>query len=227
MLLLSIMVGLLSNCVCGKSNTIEHALICPNVAFQTIQYNHIWDLTAELMSEVCHSVSKEPSLQPLSGESLSLHTCNQDDGAQLDIKASGFWGCQFQFSFFDIQIFTNPYRQHEGLKQWVYEERVRENEHASFSSLVFSTSGGMGASTAVTYKRLAFLLSLKWKTPYCRVMSWLRCRLDFSLLYSAFMCIRGSSSSSGRSLDSHIPASIKLALEGWYVGKGSPPSPGK
>jgi len=29
------------------------------------------------------------------------------------------------------------------------EERVREIEHASFSPLVFSTSGGMGASTTV------------------------------------------------------------------------------
>jgi len=33
------------------------------------------DLTAELMSEVCHNVSKDPSHQPLSGESLSLRTC--------------------------------------------------------------------------------------------------------------------------------------------------------
>jgi len=57
------------------------------------------------MSEVCHDVSKEPSLQPLSGESLSLRNCNQDDGAQLDIKASGFWGGQFQSSFFDVRIY--------------------------------------------------------------------------------------------------------------------------
>ena len=173
------------------------------------------------MSEVCHDVSKEPSLQPLSGESLSLRTCNRDDGARLDIKASGFWGGRFQSSFFDVRIFnpyapsnrSNPYRQHEGAKRRAYEERVREIEHASFSPLVFSTSGGMGASTTVTYKRLAFLLSLKWKTPYCKVMRWLRCRLGFSLLHSTIMCIRGSRSSSGCPLRGHVPHSVELALE--------------
>ena len=101
-----------------------------------------------------------------------------------------------------------------------YEERVREVEHASFSPLVFSTSGGMGASTTVAYKRLAFLLSAKWKTPYSRVMSWLRCRLGFSLLHSAIMCIRGSRSSSGRPLRGHVPASIDLALEEGRLGAG-------
>ena len=89
---------------------------------------------------------------------------------------------------------------------------VREVEHGNFSPLVFSTSGGMGASTTVAYKRLAFLLSCKWKSPYCRVMSWLRCCLGFSLLHSAIMCIRGSRSSSGHPFKDHVPASVDLAL---------------
>ena len=80
--------------------------------------------------------------------------------------------------------------------------------------LFFSTSGGMGASTTVAYKCLAFLLSCKWKSPYCRVMSWLRCRLGFSLLHSAIMCIRGSRSSSGHPFKGHVPASVDLALGG-------------
>jgi len=42
---------------------------------------------AELMSEVCHDVSKEPSLQPLIGDLLSLCTCNWDDGAWWTIVA--------------------------------------------------------------------------------------------------------------------------------------------
>jgi len=48
-----------------------------------------------------------------------------------------------------------------GTKRQTYEEQVHEIEHASLSSFVLSTSGGMGASTTVTYKYLAFLLSLK------------------------------------------------------------------
>jgi len=51
-----------SNCVCGKSNNVEHALSCPNGAFPSIYHNDIRDLTAELMTEVCHDVSTEPPL---------------------------------------------------------------------------------------------------------------------------------------------------------------------
>jgi len=92
------------------------------------------------------------------------------------------------------------------------EVRVREIEHRNFCPLVFSSSGGMGASTTIAYKRLAFLLSRTWKTPYsyCSVMSWLRCRLGFSLLQSAIMCIRGCRSSSGHPFKGHIPSSVDL-----------------
>ena len=85
---LSVMVGLLRiflSAVSGRSNNIEHALSCPNGAFPTIRHNDIRDLTAELMSEVCHDVSTEPPLQPLSGESLSLRTANQDVGAGVTV----------------------------------------------------------------------------------------------------------------------------------------------
>jgi len=96
------------------------------------------------------------------------------------------------------------------MKHREYEVRVREIEHRNFSPLVFSSSGGMGASTTVAYNRLAFLLSRKWKTSYCSVMSWLRCRPGFSLLQSAIMCIRGCRSSSGHPFKGHIPASVDL-----------------
>jgi len=67
----------------------------------------------------------EPSLQPLNGESLSLYIANCDAGACLDIKASGFGGCWFQPTFFDVRIFnphapsncSNPYHQHENIKR--------------------------------------------------------------------------------------------------------------
>jgi len=112
MLLLSVMVGFLrifppTVHVYGNSNTNEHALSCPTRAFPTIRHNDIRDLTAKLISEVCHNVSKEPSLQPES-HFLSVLALNWDDGAHLDIKASGFWDGQFQSSFYDVGIF-DPY----------------------------------------------------------------------------------------------------------------------
>ena len=46
-------------------------------------------MTASLLSEVCHSVSIEPHLQPLSGETMPLRSANIDDNSRLDIAAYG------------------------------------------------------------------------------------------------------------------------------------------
>ena len=119
--------------------------------------------------------------------------------------AESFWGRDRQRTFFDVQVF-NPfapthrntslaqcYRRNELKKKRAYDERVIEIEHASFSPLVFSTSGGMGTTAAVVYKRLASLIAEKHK-PYSRALHWIRCRLNFSLLCSAIMCLRGARS---------------------------------
>ena len=55
------------------------------------------------------------------------------------------------------------YRRHE---RRVYEQSVQEVERASFTSLVFAASGGMGKATAVFYKQLAALLAQKRHQPY-------------------------------------------------------------
>ena len=47
------------------------------------------------------------------------------------------------------------------------------------------------------YKRLADLLSVKKSLDYSTVMSWLRCRLSFSLLRSAIDCLWGARSRCG------------------------------
>ena len=54
--------------VCDKDFTLSHALSCPHGAFPIIQHNEIQDLTASLMSKVCHDVQIEPHLHPLLGE---------------------------------------------------------------------------------------------------------------------------------------------------------------
>jgi len=46
-------------------HTVEHAVNCPNNAFSTIQHNELHDFTAFLLSKVCHNVSVEHQLQPL------------------------------------------------------------------------------------------------------------------------------------------------------------------
>ena len=59
---------------------------------------------------------------------------------------------------------------------------------------VFSTSGGMGPSASVFFKRLASLLSMKRNAHYGSVMSWIRCKISFALIHSAILCLRGTRS---------------------------------
>ena len=88
------------------------------------------------------------------------------------------------------------YRRHKNEKRRSYQQRVLEVEHGSFTSLVFSATGGVGPAACVTYGRLASLLAEKRSAPYHQVISWLRCLLNFSLLRSTVMCTQGAQSTS-------------------------------
>ena len=175
--------NLLSNCVCGHSFSVDHALNCPSGTFPTIRRNELRDFTANVMMEVCHNVCLEPPLRPLTGEALTYATANTEDGARLDISAQGFWDNRYQRAFFDVWVF-NPnaqshqmlqlasvYREQEREKQRNYEQRLREIELGPFTALVFSTSGGMAKCASVTYKRLTSLLSTKRDQPYSLVIA--------------------------------------------------------
>ena len=198
-----------TNCDCGTNFSVEHALSCPKGGFPSIRHNEIRDLTANLLSEVCNNVCTEPHLQPVTGEQLNGATANSQDGARLDIAANGLWGGRTERTFFDVRVFnphapsnrhsnaTSCYRKHEKEKKRAYEQRIIDLEHSSFTPLVLSSTGGLGPAATSTYKRLATLLAGKWNQSYSSTMSWLRCRLSFSLLRSSIQAIRGSRSSAG------------------------------
>ena len=79
-------------CACGTNFSVEHALSCPKGSFPTVRHNEVRDLVTNLMSEVfCHYVCIDPTLQPITGEALSCALAITEDGARLDITASGFW----------------------------------------------------------------------------------------------------------------------------------------
>ena len=86
------------------------------------------------------------------------------------------------------------YRKHENDKKRVYEQRIRETEHSSFTPLVFSTTGRMGRQATVFYQWLAAMLAEKWDQSYGSMLNWLRCSISISLLRSAIQCIRGARS---------------------------------
>ena len=180
-----------------------------------------------MLTEVCSDVCVEPDLQPITGEQLTGASSNIQDGARLDIAANGFWGGRYERTFFDVRIF-NPharsnrqtslatcYRKHENIKKRTYEQRVREVEHASFTPLALSASGGMASEATTFYKHLASKLATKWEQSYSHTLSWLRTRITFSLLRSAIQCIRGARSSCGHAI--RIPQAIDLAISELHI----------
>ncbi len=96
-----------NNCECGKVFSVEHAFSCAKGGFPILRHNEIRDLTASLLTEVCHDVRVEPELQPLTGESFIYATAKVQDGARLDISANGVWGGHFEKTYFDVRVF-NP-----------------------------------------------------------------------------------------------------------------------
>ena len=85
---------------------IMHYAVIRVVFLCIYRHNEIQDFTANVLTEVCHDVCVEPTLQELNGESLPHVTANSDDGARLEIRA-----------------------RHENAKKRNYEARVRDVEH--------------------------------------------------------------------------------------------------
>ena len=171
---------------------------------------------------MCHGVTTEPHLQPLLGESLSHRSAITEDGARLDIAMYGFWGGRFEKVFVDVRGFnpsaqsnchgslSSVYRKHEQEKKRQYDQRVQEVEHATFTPLVLSTSGGMRRAARMFYKRLASMVAEKRDVSYAMTLNWIRCRLSFALLRASIMSIRGARSSRHHPV-TECPIDLQLA----------------
>ena len=187
-----------------KAIDTDHALPCGTGGYSIMRHNEIRDFTASLLGEVCGDVQIEPTLIPLSGEAQLGKSANTSSEARLDVSSRGFWGDRFARTMFDVRIFhpnapsvrTVPvnslYVRHEKEKTRRYEQRVKDVEGATFVPLVFSTAGGMGRSSSVTFKRIAALLAEKTGLSYAATINVVRCRLSFALLRSAITALRGS-----------------------------------
>ena len=193
-------------CPCEKSFTPEHAMVCPKGGFISFRHDEVRDITYEMLKEVCRCVTKEPTLQTLSGETFRYRTANTQDNARLDLMVRGFW-TPGQCAFFDVRIFEptaqcyknksleQAHSTNEQEKKRIYSERIRNVEQGTFTPLVFTTSGGMAKEAQYFYKRLAQLMADKRQEPRGYTTSWLRTRLSFALVRSAILCLRGSRTS--------------------------------
>ncbi|KAG0718606.1 hypothetical protein GWK47_052102 [Chionoecetes opilio] len=187
-------------------------MTCKKGGFMCIRHDEVRDLTASMLREVCRDVSSEPTLLPLNGEHMQYRTANTTNEARVDVSARGFW-TRGQRAFMDIRIFDPMaacyqtisleavHQKNERDKIRSYGDRIRNVDHGSFTPLVFTTSGGMGPKAKCFYSRLADVMAEKKHQPRSRVVAWMRCRLSFSLLRSALLCLRGTRYSAPTTID--------------------------
>ena len=174
------------------------------------------------MKEVCHDVKVEPDLLPLDTE--VDRNGNIKERARLDVSGIGVWG-SYERSFLDVRIvhpnapsyidkpIEKVYESHEKQKKRTYNERVIQVEKGSFTPIVMSTFGGMGAEAKKYHNRIATLISEKRNERYSDVMNYIRTRLRFSILRSVLTAVRGVRGKTTREKTSPI-SSISFNLIG-------------
>ena len=153
------------------------------------------------MKEVCYDVRIEPPLLPVNPNDFSS-SANISEEARLDISARGIKS-PFERTYYDVRV-TYPYAptnvtlpleklyaKHEHEKEVFYKDRVKEVEKGSFTTLVFSTTGGMGQQATEFLKSLAHKIADKRDERYSDVIGFLRTKLRFSLLRSVLIAVRG------------------------------------
>ena len=169
-------------CSCGEKNNVDHSLSCKSGGYVSMRHDRVRDMEANFLKDVCKDVKIEPELLPVGNLTFDHATATTADQARLDFSAVGLWS-PMERTFGDVRIthLNSPayrdknasqiYKQHENEKKRKYNQRIMQVEKATFTPLVFSTSGGMAPECTKYHKRLAVLISNKTKEEYSKVMN--------------------------------------------------------
>jgi hypothetical protein len=190
-------------CFCGEANTMNHLLMCKKGGYVHLRHDSLRDVFAELMRNAgCKDVHTEPNLLKTDGAQLPAGSNTKDD-ARVDISARSFWN-PLERALFDVRVLhpqapsnrshkdiASMYQHHENEKKRHYNARILQIEKATFSPLVFTTTGGMAPEAQKVLKRLAEKTSRRKNQRYCDVMTFLRRRLRFDLLRTTIISLRG------------------------------------
>ncbi len=187
-----------------------------------MRHDELRDLLAGEMRQIFKDVETEPRLSPLSGETLYPRSAISTDDARFDIRARGFW-CRQRNAFFDIRVFyphASSYLHRsipamclslEKSKKREYNDRVLQVEHATFTPLVFASTGAVGREATAVLKALDAKKCEKFPgTFYSEGMRLLRCRISFALLRAAHVCLRGTRKSSRPTTAASLPTDLVL-----------------
>ena len=80
---------------CGTNFTVDHShSLLTEGGFPSLSHNEVCNevrnFMAEMLTEVCHDVKLESSLQPLSGETFQRVSVDTTDKARFNISVNGF-----------------------------------------------------------------------------------------------------------------------------------------
>ena len=130
-------------------------------------------------------------------------TAKKNDEVQLGICARIFWVI-CQKTFFDLRVFDPNGRRYpkqtlkwcysinKNEKKRYYNARTMGTEQGSFTTLIFTVAEGIGVEGRAFYSWLPTLFSLKNWIEKSKVTSWIQSKVNFALLRSMLLCLRGS-----------------------------------
>ena len=121
-------------CSCGAKYDLQHSLSCKKGGFVTLRHNHLRNIAAKLIDQVCHDVRVEPPLQTLTGEMFDSRSTDVRDEARLDISARGFW-TKYQIAFFDVRFFDPNAKRYEGKPYSNVTEQMKWRRNVNITSV--------------------------------------------------------------------------------------------
>ena len=190
------MKGLPSACDgCGENFDLNHALNCKKGGLVTARHNEARDLNCDLCALAgLAQVTSEPILQESMGDDTK--------GLRADWSVRGFWEHQ-RVALFDICILNADAKslQNQSLKS-IFNTRKQikkdkycaaaESRRATFTPIIASCEAIFESEAEVYFKRLATILSKKWKSSYSHALCYIRARMQICIMRSVSLCIRGS-----------------------------------
>jgi hypothetical protein len=198
---------------CDQKCMVSHALSSKKGGLVLLRHN---DVAAEWDS-LCSSaltpsaVSHEPLIFSGRDAKGAQGTAAVTPSPDLrgDVAVHGFWR-RGMTAIFDVRVTDTDAPSNRGmdltkiLKKHEKEKQAKHLAHClarrrHFTPLVFSVDRLRGTKTQAASKRLASMLSVKWKRTYSEVCGFVRSRLSVALTCSTSQCcLRGSRDSSAR-----------------------------
>jgi hypothetical protein len=125
-----------------------------------------------------------------------------------DIAAHGFWK-RGTTAIVDVRVTDTDAKSNRGhdVNELLLSHETRKRDkyleaslrrHKHFTPLVFTVDGLRGVEAAAALRKLASLLSVKWKRTYSQVCGFVRSRLTLALVGAASRCLRANRSPASR-----------------------------